>query len=128
MVAAYDLLLRDERFANSVVPDFVLRFGEMPTSKPLRAWLAASGAERSRRSTRAAAGTSRRNRAAAILRADPTELASGWAARLEKEQRGAPEAWIAAEAAAASCPGGASSRPAAPIAEPALHRALGAPT
>ena len=44
VVAAYDLLLRDERFARSVVPDLVLRFGEMPTSKPLRAWLAASGA------------------------------------------------------------------------------------
>ena len=45
VVAAYDLLLRDERFARSVVPDLVLRFGEMPTSKPLRAWLAASGAD-----------------------------------------------------------------------------------
>ena len=44
VVAAYDLLLRDEHFARSVVPDFVLRIGEMPTSKPLRAWLAASGA------------------------------------------------------------------------------------
>ena len=29
----------------SVRPDLVLRFGEMPTSKPLRAWLAGSGAE-----------------------------------------------------------------------------------
>ncbi len=44
VVASYDLLLRDERFARSVVPDLVLRFGAMPTSKPLRAWLAASGA------------------------------------------------------------------------------------
>ena len=40
VVAAYDLLLRDEHFASSVVPDLILRFGAMPTSKPLRAWLA----------------------------------------------------------------------------------------
>ena len=45
VVSTYDLLLRDERFARSVAPELVLRFGEMPTSKPLRAWLAASGAD-----------------------------------------------------------------------------------
>ncbi len=45
VVTAYDLLLRDEHFANSVAPDLVIRFGEMPTSKPLRAWLASSGAD-----------------------------------------------------------------------------------
>ena len=87
VIAAYDLLLRDERFARSVVPDLVLRFGEMPTSKPLRAWLAASGA--SEIVVDPYGGWNEpSNRAAAILRADPTELASGWAARLEKEPRG----------------------------------------
>src|SRR3954453_22017627 len=45
VVATYDLLLRDEHFARSVFPDLVLRFGGMPTSKPLRAWLSASGAD-----------------------------------------------------------------------------------
>jgi 2-succinyl-5-enolpyruvyl-6-hydroxy-3-cyclohexene-1-carboxylate synthase len=132
VIAAYDLMLRDERFARSVVPDFVLRFGAMPTSKPLRAWLAASGA--SEIVIDPYGGWNEpSNRAAAILRADPTELASGWAARLEKEERGAPEGWIAAEAAAQRAltdelatdsdfgGGGA----AAPISEPALHRALG---
>ncbi len=89
VIAAYDLLLRDERFARSVVPDFVLRFGAMPTSKPLRAWLAASGA--SEIVVDPYGGWNEpSNRAAAILRADPTELASGWAARLEKEPRPAP--------------------------------------
>jgi 2-succinyl-5-enolpyruvyl-6-hydroxy-3-cyclohexene-1-carboxylate synthase len=39
-VAHYDLLLRDERFAQSARPEFVFRIGELPTSKPLRAWLA----------------------------------------------------------------------------------------
>src|SRR6478735_5652379 len=99
VIAAYDLLLRDERFARSVVPDFVLRFGAMPTSKPLRSWLAASDA--SEIVIDPDGGWNEpTNRAAAILRADPTELVAGWAARLEKEPRGAPEAWIAAEAAA----------------------------
>ena len=106
----------------------------MPTSKPLRAWLAASGA--SEIVIDPYGGWNEpSNRAAAILRADPTELASGWAARLEKEPRGAPEAWIAAEAAAQAALDGelgvagvgtGGSVPDAPISEPALHRALGA--
>jgi 2-succinyl-5-enolpyruvyl-6-hydroxy-3-cyclohexene-1-carboxylate synthase len=133
VIAGYDLLLRDERFARSVVPDLVLRFGEMPTSKPLRAWLAASGA--SEIAIDPYGGWNEpSNRAAAILRADPTELASGWAARLEKEPRGVPEAWIAAEAAAQAALDGelggagaaAASDTGAAISEPALHRALSA--
>jgi 2-succinyl-5-enolpyruvyl-6-hydroxy-3-cyclohexene-1-carboxylate synthase len=124
VVASYDLLLRDERFARSVVPDFVLRCGEMPTSKPLRAWLAASGA--SEIAIDPSGGWNEpSNRASAILRADPTELASGWAARLEKEPRSAPERWIAAEEAAQQALDGELAAD-GPITEPALHRALGA--
>jgi 2-succinyl-5-enolpyruvyl-6-hydroxy-3-cyclohexene-1-carboxylate synthase len=39
-IAHYDALLRDERFAGSLVPDLVLRVGDLPVSKPLRSWLA----------------------------------------------------------------------------------------
>ncbi len=39
-VAHYDALLRDDQFAASVTPDLVLRVGDLPTSKPLRGWLA----------------------------------------------------------------------------------------
>jgi 2-succinyl-5-enolpyruvyl-6-hydroxy-3-cyclohexene-1-carboxylate synthase len=39
-IAGYDALLRDERFAAEVRPELVLRVGDLPTSKPLRAWLA----------------------------------------------------------------------------------------
>ncbi len=39
-VAHYDALLRDGGFAASVRPDIVLRVGDLPTSKPLRSWLA----------------------------------------------------------------------------------------
>ena len=94
VVAAYDLLLREEHFARSVVPDLVLRFGEMPTSKPLRAWLAASGADQIVVDPYGG-WNEPTSRAAAILRADPTELASGWAARLEGlegRERPAPDA------------------------------------
>jgi 2-succinyl-5-enolpyruvyl-6-hydroxy-3-cyclohexene-1-carboxylate synthase len=39
-IAHYDLLLRDEAFAAAHRPEFVLRVGDLPTSKPLRLWLA----------------------------------------------------------------------------------------
>jgi 2-succinyl-5-enolpyruvyl-6-hydroxy-3-cyclohexene-1-carboxylate synthase len=39
-VAHYDALLRDEAFAAAQRPDLVLRVGDLPTSKPLRRWLA----------------------------------------------------------------------------------------
>jgi 2-succinyl-5-enolpyruvyl-6-hydroxy-3-cyclohexene-1-carboxylate synthase len=124
VVASYDLLLRGERFARSVLPDLVLRFGEMPTSKPLRSWLAASGADQIVVDPRGGWNEPSR-RAAALLRADPTELAAGWAARLEGEERGEPRAWIEAEAAAQAALR-AEIGAAREISEPALHRALGA--
>lgn len=39
-VAYYDALLRDATFAGNAQPDLVLRVGDLPTSKPLRGWLA----------------------------------------------------------------------------------------
>ncbi len=38
-VAHYDLLLRSPAFAAAQRPDLVVRCGDLPTSKPLRAWL-----------------------------------------------------------------------------------------
>jgi 2-succinyl-5-enolpyruvyl-6-hydroxy-3-cyclohexene-1-carboxylate synthase len=40
VVAHYDLLLRSEMFAAAHQPQLVVRTGDTPTSKPLRAWLA----------------------------------------------------------------------------------------
>jgi len=40
VVAHYDVLLRVEGFATGHAPELVLRVGDMPTSKPLRAWVA----------------------------------------------------------------------------------------
>ena len=122
VVSTYDLLLRDEHFASSVVPELVLRFGELPTSKPLRSWLKASGADQIVVDPNGGWNEPTRQ-AAALLRADPTELAAGWAAKLEGEERPSPERWIEAERAAA----GALSEELADagIAEPTLHYALG---
>ncbi len=40
VIAHYDVLLRVEKFAREHVPRLVLRVGDMPTSKPLRAFVA----------------------------------------------------------------------------------------
>jgi 2-succinyl-5-enolpyruvyl-6-hydroxy-3-cyclohexene-1-carboxylate synthase len=127
VVAAYDLLLREEHFARSVVPELVLRFGEMPTSKPLRAWLTASGADEIVVDPYGG-WNEPTNRAAAILRADMSECASGWSARLEGlegRERPLPDRWLEAERAAQAALDDALAN-AAEISEPALHRALGA--
>jgi 2-succinyl-5-enolpyruvyl-6-hydroxy-3-cyclohexene-1-carboxylate synthase len=39
-VAHYDLLLRAPSFTAASRPEFIFRLGDLPTSKPLRAWLA----------------------------------------------------------------------------------------
>jgi 2-succinyl-5-enolpyruvyl-6-hydroxy-3-cyclohexene-1-carboxylate synthase len=122
VVSTYDLLIRDEHFARSVVPDLVLRFGEMPTSKPLRIWLSASDADQIVIDPYGG-WNEPTNRAAAMLRADPTELAAGWATRLEKEERAAPQRWLDAERAARKAIDAALSG--SEISEPALHHALG---
>jgi 2-succinyl-5-enolpyruvyl-6-hydroxy-3-cyclohexene-1-carboxylate synthase len=124
VIAGYDLLLRDEHFSNRTTPDLVLRFGEMPTSKPLRAWLAGSGADQIVVDPRGGWNEPTR-RAAAILRADPTELAAGWAARVERGDREYAQLWrraddAATEAIAAELQGEET------ITEPGLQLALGA--
>lgn len=122
VISTYDQLLRDAHFARSNVPDLVLRFGEMPTSKPLRAWLASSGADQIVVDPDGGWNEPSR-RAAAILRADPTELAAGWAARLEKEERPEPSTWLAAERAARAALN--AEIESEELSEPALHLALG---
>jgi 2-succinyl-5-enolpyruvyl-6-hydroxy-3-cyclohexene-1-carboxylate synthase len=42
-IASYDLLLRDPALGERLAPECVLRVGDLPTSKPLRAWLASLG-------------------------------------------------------------------------------------
>jgi len=122
VVSTYDLLLRDEGFREAVRPDLVLRVGAMPTSKPLRSWLTECGADQIVVDP-SCGWDEPTNRAAAILRADPTELAAGWAARLEGEDRPAPQRWLEAECAAREAI--ESALAGAELSEPALHLALG---
>jgi 2-succinyl-5-enolpyruvyl-6-hydroxy-3-cyclohexene-1-carboxylate synthase len=123
VVSTYDLLLRDERFAHRVAPELVLRFGEMPTSKPLRAWLAASGSDQIVVDPFGGWNEPSR-RAAAMLRADPTELAAGWASRVGRGDRENAEVWLEAERVATEALT-AELDAVGPLTEPALHRALG---
>jgi 2-succinyl-5-enolpyruvyl-6-hydroxy-3-cyclohexene-1-carboxylate synthase len=39
-IAHFDLLLRDRALAQQLAPDVVCRIGDLPTSKPLRTWIA----------------------------------------------------------------------------------------
>jgi 2-succinyl-5-enolpyruvyl-6-hydroxy-3-cyclohexene-1-carboxylate synthase len=123
VVTTYDHLLRDECFRESVRPDLVLRFGEMPTSKPLRTWLADSDGDQIVVDP-SCGWNEPTNRAAALLRADPTELASGWAARLGDQDRPTPSRWLEAEAAARAALDAALGELDG-ITEPGLHHALG---
>jgi 2-succinyl-5-enolpyruvyl-6-hydroxy-3-cyclohexene-1-carboxylate synthase len=147
VVTRYDTLLRDEHWALGVVPELVLRFGELPTSKPLRQWLAASGADQIVVDP-TGGWNEPTGRAAAIIRADPTECASGWAVRLERASEGrlseggarrplpsrtgrfvqgpprpAPEVWLRAEKAALAAIEAELGD--GEITEPGLHLALG---
>ncbi len=123
VVTTYDHLLRDEPFREATRPDLVLRFGEMPTSKPLRAWLEQSAADQIVIDPRCGWNEPSR-RAAALLRADPTELAAGWAARLGSEERLPPSRWLEAEARSLEALA-AKLDALDELTEPGLHRALG---
>jgi 2-succinyl-5-enolpyruvyl-6-hydroxy-3-cyclohexene-1-carboxylate synthase len=39
LISTYDWMVRDSELAEKLAPDFVIRVGEMPTSKTLRQWL-----------------------------------------------------------------------------------------
>ncbi|HEY0390927.1 MAG TPA: 2-succinyl-5-enolpyruvyl-6-hydroxy-3-cyclohexene-1-carboxylic-acid synthase [Solirubrobacterales bacterium] len=123
VISTYDHLLRDEAFSASVKPDFVLRFGAMPTSKPLRAWLTASGTDQIVVDPRGG-WNEPTGRAAAILRAEATKLTSGWTERLGDQGRAAPVRWLEAEAAAREALS-AELEGLGEMTEPGLHLALG---
>lgn len=124
VVGTYDQLLRDAGFREAVRPDLVLRFGEMPTSKPLRAWLTESGADQIVVDPRCGWNEPTRH-AAALLRADPTELAAGWATRLGTDERPTPSRWLEAEQTARAALA-AEMDGLGELTEPGLHLALGA--
>ncbi len=124
VVTTYDLLLRDRDFAEQSKPELVLRFGEMPTSKPLRAWLVRSGAEQIVIDPRARWNEPTR-RAATLIRADPRHLAEIFAASIEKAKREGIGPWLRAERAAREAIDSELNGASTLHTEPALHLALG---
>ncbi len=99
-VAHYDALLRDPGFGAAHAPELVLRFGDLPTSKPLRQWLAsldvlqvAVDAE--------AAWQDPAGRVGTIITADPRLLAEGLQPRKGAGERAWLDGWRRADRAAA---------------------------
>jgi 2-succinyl-5-enolpyruvyl-6-hydroxy-3-cyclohexene-1-carboxylate synthase len=121
-IAHYDALLRDEAFAAAHPPDLVLRVGDLPTSKPLRTWLA--GLDGARQVALDPEGAWQ-DPAAVVADTLPFGLADA----LESELPAAPressawlDGWRAADAAAAGAI--AATLPADAPSEPAVAAAL----
>jgi 2-succinyl-5-enolpyruvyl-6-hydroxy-3-cyclohexene-1-carboxylate synthase len=112
-IAHYDLLLRHDQFAAAQKPGFVLRVGDLPTSKPLRAWLArlrdvaqiAIDPDDSWQDPDAVVGTRVRAPALSLLRGldsgdvvpAPSEWLAGWRAADEAAGKAVEEALISEE-------------------------------
>jgi len=109
VVAAYYSILRDERAAEKLRPEVVVVFGDLPTSKVLRGWLAKIDAPIVQftpypDNRDGVHGRTRRVRARAEELARPTLVFEGAPAEWEK-------AWAKAEAAAQKVLAGAETEP-----------------
>ncbi|MDP9134065.1 MAG: 2-succinyl-5-enolpyruvyl-6-hydroxy-3-cyclohexene-1-carboxylic-acid synthase [Actinomycetota bacterium] len=91
VVAHYDVLLRDEAFAERQRPELVLRIGDMPTSKPLRAWL--SGTAQVVIDPDAVWNEPTRT-AETLLHADPARTCDALAAAIEARGTSADSGWV----------------------------------
>src|SRR4051794_310320 len=99
-VAHYDALLRDPEWGAAHAPEVVLRVGDLPTSKPLRTWLAGLDAlqvsfdpEAAWQDPAGSVGT--------IVAADPRAVFEALVGRVKLRDRAWLEAWHRADRAAA---------------------------
>jgi len=124
VVCAYDAIARVQ--PDSLTPELVIRFGDMPTSKALRTWIESSGAEqividppgRWNEPTR---------RAGALVRVDAVAVAGLMAEGLDATKptgSGWRERWLSAERAAQAAIDGVLSSEDG-LSEPAIQRSLG---
>ncbi len=123
VVARYDAVARAR--PDALAPELVIRFGELPTSKPLRTWLA--GLEDLRQAVVDPHGGwyEPSRRADAIVRADPRLVAAGLASGLEGAGgRDWAGRWLEAEKAASDAIAAELEALGEPS-EPGLHAALG---
>ena len=95
-IAHYDALLRDAGFAGEHAPEVVVRVGDLPTSKPLRAWLGALDGARQILVDAQLAWQDPASVVELLIRADPRVLEPPPAA-----EPGWLEGWRAADALAA---------------------------
>ena len=103
VVSAYDFIARDR--PDELCPELVVRFGDMPTSKPLRQWLAAPGGLDQVVVDPAADWKEPTRRAGTIVRADPVALSEELGERVVRTRSGASsaagapfaEAWLASD-------------------------------
>jgi 2-succinyl-5-enolpyruvyl-6-hydroxy-3-cyclohexene-1-carboxylate synthase len=87
VVSAYDALIQHERF-RSRPPQIAVRFGDMPTSKPLRQWLTTAREARQIVVDPLGGWNEPTRQALTILRADPAATAEGLAARSPAPEQG----------------------------------------
>ena len=126
LVSRYDAIARLR--PESLEPELVVRFGDMPTSKPLRQWIAALDSCRQLIVDPGFGWNEPSNRAETIVRADPVALASGLTERIRGDRTspsGLEEAWQAADRAAEDAVEAELGRGPDPS-EPGLQAALGA--
>jgi 2-succinyl-5-enolpyruvyl-6-hydroxy-3-cyclohexene-1-carboxylate synthase len=123
VVWAYDAIARAR--PQSLAPELVLRFGDMPTSKPLREWITDDEPDQIVVATHG--WNEPTHRASEVVRADPAAVAAGLASRLRSPgAAGATIHWTArwlraGELAAGAIDGALSG---AGPSEPGLHRRL----
>lgn len=96
-VAHYDALLRDATFAEAHVPDLVLRIGDLPTSKPLRAWLHAAQTARQIAFDPQSAWQDPAGRVELMLEADPREVLESLDAPESRQRPAWTSAWQEAD-------------------------------
>jgi 2-succinyl-5-enolpyruvyl-6-hydroxy-3-cyclohexene-1-carboxylate synthase len=96
IVSRYDAIARLQ--APSLAPEQIVRFGDMPTSKALRLWLAGLEDCRQLIVDPSFGWNEPSNRAETVVRADPAALATGLAERLSGSRPpGWLESWATAE-------------------------------
>jgi 2-succinyl-5-enolpyruvyl-6-hydroxy-3-cyclohexene-1-carboxylate synthase len=124
LISQYDAIAR--LAAEALAPELLIRFGEMPTSKPLRQWIAGTDACRQLVVDPGFGWNEPSNRAEILVRADPAALAAGLADRLgEPGSADWAQAWMAADRAAAEAIAAVLDSLDGPS-EPGLQVALGA--
>jgi 2-succinyl-5-enolpyruvyl-6-hydroxy-3-cyclohexene-1-carboxylate synthase len=118
----YDAIAR--RRPEALRPDLLLRFGEMPTSKALRQWLAGEPAPREIVIDGGFGWYEPSRRAETVVRAEPRGFAADLAASLaERGDRSWLDAWVAAAEAAANAIEATLAELESPT-EPGVHAAL----